>query len=466
MQPADGAIIAAMEPIHAAGPFALAILGGGAAGTLAAIQALRAAAAGDTIALVEPDEPGAGIAYATRRPEHLLNVPAAKMSGLPDAPEDFLDFLVEAGSVPGLSRQALGRAYVPRLHYAAYLRRRLAQAQAASPARLLHLRARAVGLQVIDDQVQVRLDDGRTVQAPRAVLALGNTPRPLPAAIAGDVAAAALVAACQDGWPPPPAGDEVAIVGSGLSMVDAVLALLAQGHAGTIHVVSRHGLMPLAHADTAPAPFDPSPWPELPLRARMRALRTQVRRARADGLPWQAVMERIRPLGQALWQSLSEADQRRFLRHVVRYWDIHRHRIDAGVHARLQALCDQGLLVLHRARVTGLEDAHGRVRLHARRRDGRTLALEVACVVNATGLETRATALADPLLRQLLDDGLAVPGPHGLGLLSDAGGALVDAGGHPQPRLRVIGSLRIGTLWETIAIPELRVQAQQAVATG
>ncbi|TQC57453.1 pyridine nucleotide-disulfide oxidoreductase, partial [Pantoea dispersa] len=38
---------------------------------------------------------------------------------------------------------------------------------------------------------------------------------------------------------------------------------------------------------------------------------------------------------------------------------------------------------------------------------------------------------------------------------------LLDADGHATPRIRVLGSLRIGSLWESLAIPELRVQAQQ-----
>ena len=44
------------------------------------------------------------------------------------------------------------------------------------------------------------------------------------------------------------------------------------------------------------------------------------------------------------------------------------------------------------------------------------------------------------------------------------GSGLHDADGRPNPRLRVIGSLRIGSLWESLAVPELRQQAQ-ALAT-
>jgi uncharacterized NAD(P)/FAD-binding protein YdhS len=51
------------------------------------------------------------------------------------------------------------------------------------------------------------------------------------------------------------------------------------------------------------------------------------------------------------------------------------------------------------------------------------------------------------------------PGPHGIGLDTDPAGALVDAGGRADPRLSTLGSVRIGRLWESVAIPELRVRA-------
>jgi uncharacterized NAD(P)/FAD-binding protein YdhS len=64
----------------------------------------------------------------------------------------------------------------------------------------------------------------------------------------------------------------------------------------------------------------------------------------------------------------------------------------------------------------------------------------------------------------LIDAGLARVGPHGLGLDVDAGGRLVGRDGAGQRRIRVVGPLRRGTLWETTAVPELRAQAAQVVA--
>ncbi|MFA9994769.1 pyridine nucleotide-disulfide oxidoreductase, partial [Xanthomonas euvesicatoria] len=255
----------------------------------------------------------------------------------------------------------------------------------------------------------------------------------------------------------------VCIVGSGLSMADTVMTLAAQAHRASVHVVSRHGLLPLPQAHGGVALFDPQPLLTMPLRARMRTLRQHARAAAAQGLPWQSVMERIRPLSQALWQTLSVADQRRFLRHVVRYWDVHRHRIAATVHAQLQAMQASGQLQVHRARLDVAFEVGAFVRVSAGAASaasaGHALQLDVQTLVNATGVEMRVQAMRNRLLQQLLGQGIAVAGPHGIGVDTTADGSLIDAEGLENPQLRVIGSLRIGTLWESLAVPELREQA-------
>lgn len=446
----------------------LAIIGGGAAGVLVALNALRSATAPVQVVLFEPASTLAqGIAYATPWPEHLLNVPAGKMSGLPEQPGDFVDYLLQADALPGLSRDALAETFVPRRHYAAYLQHRLADAEAQSPAHLQVVHAPIVSLVPGTPLHTLLLADGGQWQAPQVVLACGNSMRPLPAPGAEALPPGRVVDAWDYDGVRLLAGDgDVAIIGSGLSMADSVVALATAGHRGRIHVLSRHALLPLPHAHGGIAKFDPQPLLAMPLRARMRALRGHVRDAAAKGIPWQGVMDRIRPLGQVLWQGLDAADQRRFLRHVVRYWDVHRHRIAETVHAQLADLEQSGQLQRHRARLDALLVLDGTLQLHARAPQGGMQPLNVGAVINATGVETRALAMRNPLLQQLLADGHARPGPHGLGLDNESAGFLLDGQGRPQPGVQVVGSLRIGTLWESLAVPELRVQAQQAATAA
>lgn len=449
------------------GELDLAIIGGGAAGVLVAIQVLRQAKAPLAIAIFEPaSQLAQGIAYATPWPEHLLNVPAAKMSAFADQPGDFLDYLMAANAYPGQAREVLGERYVCRHYFAAYLQQRLQEAAAASPAQLQVIAQPVLGLQLDDHGYRLTLGDARTLHAVQAVLATGNSMRPLPVAGAEALPADDVIEAWDYDGVRTLAGEQaVAIVGSGLSMADTVLALVAAGHTGPLHVISRHGLLPLPHAHGGLPTFDPATLLQMNLRQRLRALRGFARQAQADGLPWQGVMDRIRPHGQALWCSLDAADQRRFLRHVVRYWDVHRHRIAEEVDAQLQALIESGQLRIHRSRLQSVGREGDALRLSGRDANGNEQHWTIGGVVNATGVETRASALRNPLLQQLQADGLARPGPHGLGLDSTVpGDRLRSASGQPQARLGVLGSLRIGSLWESLAVPELRQQAQ-ALAT-
>jgi uncharacterized NAD(P)/FAD-binding protein YdhS len=442
----------------------LAIIGGGAAGVLAAIGVLRGASQPLRLLVIEPNLPLArGVAYATTREEHVLNVPVAKMSGFPEQPEDFLDYLCDVQAFPALTREQIAPMFVSRGLYAAYLRQRLQQAVDASQAKLEIVAARVQALEPDTDGVLLVLDSGRPLRAGRVIIAVGNALRPLPARGASSLAADKRVEAWDYEALAGIAGNaDVAIIGSGLSMADTVASLRATGHRGKIHVLSRHALLPLPHAKGAAADYDPEPLLAMNLRQRVHALRRHAAEAAARDIPWQSVMERIRPLGQQLWQTLSDDDQRRFLRHVVRYWDVHRHRIATHLYAQLIELQQQGRLQLHRGRLETAVAEGACVCLYAQDCKRRPLQLEVQCVVNATGVEMRAQAMRNPLLQQLLGSGVGRAGPHGIGLDTAADGSLVDADGVVEPRIQVLGSLRIGRLWESLAIPELRGQAAAA----
>jgi len=80
----------------------IAIIGGGASGTLLAVSLLRRARAPLRVLLVEKTgRVGPGLAYSTERPSHLLNVPAARMSAFPEDPEHFLRWARRGGPGTG-----------------------------------------------------------------------------------------------------------------------------------------------------------------------------------------------------------------------------------------------------------------------------------------------------------------------------------------------------------------------------
>ena len=442
--------------------FDIAIIGGGAGGVLTAIHALRLADAGVRIALIEPTARLAqGVAYATTHAEHLLNVPARRMSAFDGKPDDFVDFLV--ASEGEAAREAIAVSYAQRRHYGDYLRDRLQHARETATAHFEVLHDRVTSLDDADGVLRLGLESGGSILVRGVAMAVGNNPKPLPARGASGLPRQSVLEAWDfDAIKQIPADAEICIAGSGLSMVDTVLSLVANGHRGRVHVLSRHALLPLAHTRHAVADFDAEALLGMPLRQRMRVLRAAARDAERQGLPWQAVMESARPLVQKLWLTLSHEDQRRFLRHAVRYWDVHRHRIAPQVHAQLAALQASGQLRMHRGRLQTVAREGERVRVTLMMRDRRTQELDVDRIVNATGVEMRAQLMRNPLLSDLLGKGNARPGIHGIGIDTCAEGELVDAQGRNLAGVAVVGSLRIGQLWESIAVPELRGQAENA----
>jgi uncharacterized NAD(P)/FAD-binding protein YdhS len=432
------------------------VVGGGGSGVIVASAWLRRSGPPVAVAIVESEQAlGRGVAYGTSAAVHLLNVPAAAMSARPDDPGHFLRWLRRRDP------SAHERSFAPRALYSAYLREALEEARAESAAgsTLEHVRDRAVAVRRFATGTEVRLAGGGARAADHVVLATGYAP---PAALAAhrreDVDPERLVT---DPWAPGALdlahGDRsVLVLGTGLTAVDVVLALRHRGHGGVIYGLSRHGLLPRPHAGTGPAPAAVSWHLETPTALHLlQHARTAARRH-----DWRSVLDSVRPHAQGLWRALPLEERRRFLRHLRSYWDVHRHRLPPTAADVVQGMVDCGRLRVRAGRVESLaRDVDGvRVTIVERGQSARST-LVVGHVIDCTGPGPLA-GTKDPLLRGLLEDGLARLDSLGLGLDADADGALIGRDGLPSRWLYAVGPLLKGTCWETTSVPEIREQAR------
>jgi uncharacterized NAD(P)/FAD-binding protein YdhS len=90
--------------------------------------------------------------------------------------------------------------------------------------------------------------------------------------------------------------------------------------------------------------------------------------------------------------------------------------------------------------------------------------LDVAAIVNCTGSNLDLTRSNDPLIQQLLTEGLARAHPTGLGLDLDQDARVLDARGQVQGSLYAIGPITVGSFWESTAVPEIRARAAAIAA--
>ncbi|MDY6923351.1 MAG: FAD/NAD(P)-binding protein [Pseudomonadota bacterium] len=424
----------------------VAIIGGGFSG---AMLAARLAERGVASTLIDrTGRFGAGLAYSTRLDQHVLNVRSGRMSAIEGHPDAFVGWLETEAP-----EHTDPEGFAPRRLYGLYVQDRLARVEAAHPGRIERLTGSAVAI----DGSTVRLADGRRVEADAVVLATGN---PAPKCARGGESGRIIGDPWADGaldrvGP----GDDVLIVGSGLTMVDVVLALRAAGWRGRATALSRRGLMPRAHSARHDAPV--APTPALTTGPASRRLAEGRRLAEAHG--WRGVMEGLRPVTGELWAAADPGLRARLLRHLRPYWDVHRHRIPASVAATLERLEAEGRLTVLAGRVGAVETRGDGVALSWTPRHGPAQApLTGGWLIDCSGPghDPAANSLTGPLVAS----GRARLDPSGLGLDLDPVGRVRAADGVADPGLFVLGPPARAAFWETIAVPDIRKRIETLAA--
>jgi uncharacterized NAD(P)/FAD-binding protein YdhS len=255
----------------------------------------------------------------------------------------------------------------------------------------------------------------------------------------------------------------IALIGSGLTMVDVLLAARRDGFSGIATVFSRRGQLPRTHAPKGVVPQEVG----LPQSKRLSRLTGSVRiaceAAEAHGTPWQAIINGLRPSLQDIWQALPIEEQARFLRHVRPFWDAHRHRLPLEVHERIQAEFAEGRAVLIRGHVTDVARiSDGFVLTWKRRGSAESETWHSDLAFDCSGYRPD---LNSPLIRSLIDQGLACADAHQLGLKVERDGQTLQADDNQTPGLFALGPLCQGSLWEITAVPEIVRQAAAAAAS-
>lgn len=443
----------------------IAILGAGFSGTLVAINLLQLEhARALRIVLVERNEFGRGIAYASRQYPYLLNVPVGRMSASSADPLEFLTYLQRDWPL------ATAHDFVPRERYGEYLRWKLALAETGSPSRvqLIRVPGCASSIERTRFAFRIRLADGRTLVASTIVLALGNPPRArLPAA--ESVRRSALY--IEEPYAAPPTlrpGESVLIAGTGLTMADIALAgNESAGGGAIIHAISPHGLISSfetkfcepAKQDDAVSLLMQAPRS---VRHLLKLTRALCDAAACGGEDWRGMISRLCALAPRLWLDLSEVERRRFLRHVRAYWDVHRDRLPPCTWSAIEDLRKNGKLHVHAGRLIAMRIAGKQIHVRWRPRgESFERILAVDRVINCTGPEYDLRNSQNRLWRSLFARGVAVPDPLGLGLSTEEFGALRDVNGRPARDLYYVGPMFQGNHWETVTVQELRVRAEQ-----
>ncbi len=432
----------------------IAIIGGGVSGTLTAFHLARQGTPARVILIDQRPDFGLGLAYSTPSLRHLLNVPAGKISALPDQPNHFLIWLRSNHDLA-----ATEKTFAPRAVFGRYI-----QSLLKSMSQIEQEIARVADVRLQNAGAVLTLDNGCELRADLVVLATGNfDPDPLSgitkaASDSGLYRHNAWAAETYEGLDP---DATVALIGTGLTGVDVVLRLRELGHRGRIIALSRHGIFPNRHDDYTPLHSSaiPSDTPATCV-AYLRALHAVIR----GGTEWRAAIDSLRETTNELWLRLPIEEKKRFHRHLQRRWEVVRHRMAPPIADVIESELRNGTLGIYEGHLKTVNVSAAGAHITFRTHDDSD-SFDADRVINCTGPSMNYRRIPSALLQNMFNRGLVTSGPFGTGFHCSRDGAVIDTAGHASEIIFNLGPGRLGDLMESIAVPEIRQQAAELAST-
>jgi uncharacterized NAD(P)/FAD-binding protein YdhS len=293
--------------------------------------------------------------------------------------------------------------------------------------------------------------------------------------------------------------DEIAVIGTGLTAIDAVLALAARGHRGRISLLSRRGVLPsvrqrpvhhvlrhftVSRFRAAWTRGEQMTLPELiavlaaevgdvgesmaSIESEVRAtcrehpvdrLRRQLAEVDSPVLGLRILQQAVPDTGPDVWPLLGDRDQAELLRTHYRTMMSLCCPMPPATAAKLLALIDSGQLEL----VSGVEHiepcAAGGFAITTSSGEQRADFVVNAVSAAAHKVPPKATSLVS----SLVEAELAQRHPRG-GVHVDRATSRLTVAGRPDPRLSALGDLAAGSLFFTFGIPSLVDRAYDIVA--
>jgi len=441
----------------------IAIIGGGASATLLlhrfSEDFCRVSTSVDIYLVDEQAGRPFGPAYSTEEPTFLLNVPAGNMGADVNRPEGFYNWLRDNREHwrklhPSFKDLEIGpQDFAPRMIYAEYLHSVLEEAKQRLERKniqlhLLRGRVTRIATQEQPNIVLLHTDVGLQLFVNKVILCTGNaTPNSVDLADSHALSPYSQNFLKQD-WS---SIKDIAILGSGLSMVDTIQYLLAKGYNGHIHTFSRQGLIPLAHTSTTTKASALDTSQLTTARAIVKKVRYQIKKNAQTGIPWQQTINSLREQVNLLWLSLPEVEKHK-LQRFMPWWNVARHRIAEPIYRQLKELQDSGKFTLIKGKVLKAESDGEYILAHM---SDKIIFIRAEKLILCSGY-----ACSYPQL-QLLCNGL-LDIPQLQTRLASANPNYKVSNSH---EIYALGPALTGVLFETTAIHEIRQQSA-AISTA
>jgi uncharacterized NAD(P)/FAD-binding protein YdhS len=444
----------------------IVIIGGGAAGVSVLAQLTKKYTENKQedvkiIVIEKNDNVGPGLAYSTEDNSHIINLSAENMSPIPGDPKHFIKWLQSKESkwkllFPDFDIQKC--SFPPRALFGMYL---------IDLAKTTQERAQENGIKItfmkgevvdIDEKINKNtkfeislVDDSIKVIADQVILCIGHLP---PTDYKELISKPGYF---HSPWPTKqlshiPKDKDVHIIGTRLTAIDIVLALVERGHTGKITMVSRYGLLPcvigpsesytkrfltleniveLTANGTQPLKlsklkelflqeieYAEGKHPELDkllktvksIKSPEKWLEKEIELAESKKRPWQSVLASLYPIVPNIWNMLGDQDKKEFLEKYYSLWMTYLAAFPIQNAKKILALLKKGQLEI-RGGLQSIkfnpQDQIFEILLNDNK------SLKANYLINGIGAGHDITKIDSQLLKNLLAKKLVIPYPIG-----------------------------------------------------
>jgi uncharacterized NAD(P)/FAD-binding protein YdhS len=384
-----------------------------------------------------------GAGFSNFNDNYILNVPAKKMSPFEDQPNDFLDFLKE--NYPAIYEKNGADSFVPRNVYGNFLKKlRDDFFQLASE---LKIDYEFIEQQVIDIEEGFKIvTDVDIVDADEVVLSSSFVQSQLNYHDNDEKFIASLWSKNSQKFHQKNnfnVDDKICIIGTGLSAVDVLVGLNAKNFSGKIYAISRRGNFPQPHFSqqniaTAQVPINFIDDNDAKTGIVNISLKFRKYLRVNQNYDLRHLIDSIRHKTKALWHNLDEKNKRIFLKKMLPYWNIFRHRVPSTSLEIINKMIENKKLEIVKSSVKSIAKKGDKFIVELK---GGTL--ECDYVVNCLGFDFNLKNY--PLIASMEKKNL---------LKKDL--ILVQSN---NAKVHLVGGLNIGRDFEITAVPDIRNDA-------
>ncbi|MCE7530337.1 FAD/NAD(P)-binding protein [Polynucleobacter sp. IMCC 29146] len=431
----------------------IVIVGDGFAAAIMVIHLLRKGVPASSITLIGPGEIGRGNAYSCASQSYRLNVREDLLITFSDDPLHFARWAQSHIHDPEAKTTA---GYFYRRHdFGRYISELVSHELGLR--QLKRIPTKVTQILRRGDDWTLSLSNQDQLIAKQLIIATGNAPPSWPCNVNTKLASPTWIHThlVENPW----AGEylqevgsheDIILLGGGLTALDAINALVEQGHRGMLYVISPRKIFPPVQA---PWQRQQEPkWPkQLSPRRFIRFMREYLPSVDAATSEWQCSWEELRVNLNTIWQQFSSKQRLILLKRVGWIWSLYRFRASPQTIASYEQLRAKNQIhfILGRAQLISCAEPNIKVLLD----NGYEAVGER--IINCTGVGV------DPLLSNLITSQLAIPDDLQQSIAVDNNLRVLDSNQKAWENLWLIGPATMGSLGDVVAASAITKQAEQ-----